>query len=121
MRGALLFALVLVLGGCTTEYVRCTIESTPTSAEVWLGGVQRDSTPCGLLFDEVGTYDVFIKKPGYVTLKRLVTVFEDKDVRGDTFLRINPDHMTVTLDPLEPTGAPAEPAPGTTTTKPYYQ
>lgn len=121
MRRALPWLLVLALGGCTTEYVRCTIESTPTSAEVWLGGVQRDSTPCGLLFDEVGTYDVFIKKPGYVTLKRLVTVFEDKDVRGDTFLRINPDHMTVTLDPLEPGGPPAEGAPAATTTKPYYQ
>jgi hypothetical protein len=114
---------VALCGGCAKEFVPVNIESNPTSAEVWLGGVQKDSTPCTLLFEDEGTFELYVKKPGYLTVKRLVTVFEATDVKGEPYLRVNPERMTVTLDPAEPAApAPSDGGPATPgTTKPYYQ
>lgn len=119
--------LLLLTSGCATEFVRVSIESNPTSAEVWMGGVHKDSTPCTLLFEDEGTFELLVKKPGYLSVKKLVTVFEQKDLKDEPYLVVNPDRMTVTLDPAEPGAAPGSPstdgaapsAPGTT--KPYYQ
>src|SRR5688500_16718308 len=111
-RGLSPLLLLVLSSGCAKEFVRVTVESNPPSAEVWLGEEQRDSTPCTLLFDSPGTYDLFVKKAGYLPVKRLVTVFESKDGAGNPYLQVNPERMTVTLDPVAPggTGTPGGPS-----------
>lgn len=109
----LLLAALSLVAGCQTggtKYTSCKVESNPSSAEVWVAtktddaekaeSTQRDSTPCELLFKKAGEYEVRIKKPGYQTVMRLVTVVEEKGEAG-TELKALPPNMTITLDPVE--------------------
>lgn len=121
---AALFALALLSGCAETRLVTCHVETTPTSAEVWISGgkegklEQRDSTPCDLLFKEPGEYEVHLKKPGYMSVMRRVTVLEGPDAKGNEGLKALPESMTVTLDPVE--GDPKPAAAGSEEPAPYY-
>lgn len=130
----LVAGLVALLGaGCSatpTDFAGCHIDSNPPSAEVWISGEQRDSTPCDLLFDKPGEFKLELKKPGYTSVLKRVTIVEEKLEGGEaTRLVALPDTMTVTLDLLgaestPPSGAPESPGGGTSKsggTKPYYE
>ena len=105
-----LLSLALCAGCNSTpkgfEHVTCHVESNPVSAEVWVGGKQRDSTPCELLFNQPGEYEVHVKKAGYDPLMRRITVLVEKATEEgkDDTLKIMPKEMTVTLEPLEAGG-----------------
>lgn len=113
MTRVLLLIAALLTVGCTAggkQYTSCKIESNPSSAEVWVGSekkeqesTQRDSTPCDLLFSAPGEYEVHLKKAGYETVMRRVTVIEEETTEG-TILKALPPSMTVTLDPVEGSG-----------------
>lgn len=121
---AALFALALLSGCAETRLVICHVESTPTSAEVWIASdkegqlEQRDSTPCDLLFNKPGEYEVHLKKPGYMSVMRRVTILEAPDAEGNKALKALPESMTVTLDPVEDKPKPA--AAGSEEPAPYY-
>ena len=80
-RAGLLVSALALSAGCTQQFVEVSIDSNPTSAEVWVGEVQRDSTPCTLLFDEAGEFEVHIRKAGYSTIMRRVTVIDETGER----------------------------------------
>ena len=116
----LLLGLLLSLGaGCAStseEFAGVTVESNPPSAEVWIDQQHEDSTPCTLLFDRVGDYEVYIKKAGYMTVKKRVKIVESSG-EDSSGLEALPAEMTVTLDPVEEGGGSSDTGGDD---KPYY-
>ncbi|RMG11085.1 MAG: PEGA domain-containing protein [Planctomycetota bacterium] len=115
-------AALLLAPGCVSgeaRFAQVEVESNPPSAEVWVGEEQRDSSPCTLLFSQPGEFQVYLKKPGYMTVMKRVTVVErEKEDRGEV-LEALPDRMVVTLDPVDaaPVGGHSDTGASET---PYY-
>jgi len=58
------------------------VESTPSGAEIWIGGNQYGQTPKSFTADP-GTYEVELKKSGYETYRENVTVTTGSTTRVD--------------------------------------
>lgn len=97
-------ALVLLAGlltGCGAErFAKVHVETNPPTAEVWVGMKLTDSSPCELIFDTEGEFEVYVKKAGYETVLKRVKVLE-KEHGDDVVIEAHPTGMMVTLDPLE--------------------
>ena len=126
MTGRLLLcmaSLLLLTPGCASssgaEFAEVKVESNPPSAEVWIGDElsAHDTTPCTVLFDQEGDYEIYIKKAGYLTLKKRVRVVERSGEEGD-HLEALPAEMIVTLDPIE---GDDDGGGGGTQETPYYE
>jgi hypothetical protein len=116
-RFGLVTLLAVLCAGCgADQFARVRVETNPPTAEVWIGKMKTDTSPCQLLFDSPGDFEVFVKKAGYETVLKRVKVVEN-ETETDTLLEALPAEMIVTLDPVE------EDAGGETDTStpvPYY-
>jgi hypothetical protein len=93
-----------LLTGCGADhFAKVLVETNPPTAEVWIGNKLTDSSPCELLFDSDGDYEVYVKKAGYETVLKRVKVIE-KEIGDRTVIEAHPERMMVTLDALEDAG-----------------
>jgi hypothetical protein len=100
-RFGLVALFALLCGGCgADQFARVRVETNPPTAEVWIGQQKTDTSPCELLFDSAGDYQVYVKKSGFETVLKRVKVLE-KEGETETTLEALPAEMIVTLDPVE--------------------